>query len=371
MSDADTVALVEVGDSHDECLHAQIEYLRRHDFRVHLILSQRVQQRAGRFENVDRTVVVPAMRGLGQAWRVAFWIQRYLRNEKIQTAVLNTAHGRVVRNFCLIAGRNIRLLGILHGARKLLQRSFTQRIISRRIETYFVLNDYIRDHVLAVRPEAPVTSLYPVYLPGCEAGVLNSQNELSQPFTICIPGPVHSSRRDYDGLLDMLAADTLPPNVRFVLLGQCSEETYARLTARFAAINLVDRFILFREFVSQEEFHRQLVACNLVMPLIHPQTPNFSLYRTLQITGSFNLAFAYRKPLLMHRGFSDVEDFQRTACFYDDSDLTKVLGRLASDRDALTKQQEELRTWEKLQVAYQAQRYAAAVGRGGALRPAA
>jgi len=236
-------------------------------------------------------------------------------------------------------------------------------MISRRIETYFVLNDYIRDHVLAVRPEAPVASLYPVYLPGCETGILNSRDKRSQSFTICIPGPVHSGRRDYDGLLDILAADTLPQDIRFVLLGQCSDETYERLTTRLAAASLSDRFTLFRKFVPQEEFHHQMATCDMVMPLIHPQTPNFSLYRTLQITGSFNLAFAYRKPLLMHCAFDDVEDFQRTACFYDASDLAKVLERLASDRDALAGQREELRTWEKLQVAYQAQQYAAAVGR--------
>jgi len=41
---------------------------------VHLILSQRVQQRAGRFEGVDHTIVIPAIEGLGQTWRVAFWV---------------------------------------------------------------------------------------------------------------------------------------------------------------------------------------------------------------------------------------------------------------------------------------------------------
>lgn len=370
MSGEPKVALIEIGTSHDECLHAQIAFLKHYGCRVHLILSDKVQQRAGAIGGVDHCFVVPEPRGVWSRLQAARRINRYLTAQDLRTVVFNTAHGKALRNLCLLADRRIRFAGILHGAGKVIRPSFTQWSISRRVQTYFVLNDYIRDGVRQTRPTLALRSLYPVFLPGCEqqsVGGIDTSADTDDHFTVCIPGPVHQGRRDYSGLLRALTEHPLGPSVRFVLLGKCHQEDWPAITRRIDAMGLRDQFTLFDRFVEQEEFRRHLARCDAVMPLIHPSTPNFANYRTVQISGSFNLAFAYRKPLLMHRAFDDAEDFQRTACFYDETDLVDIVNHLASDRAALDRQRAILRTWEKLSFEYQAEQYVSALGMGAQL----
>ena len=358
------VALIEIGASHDECLHAQAAFLHHHGIGVHLILSDKVHQRAGTFDHVDHLHVVPEPAGPWGRFQAVRRILRYLRENQLRSVVLNTAHGKTIRNLCLLADKQIRFAGILHGAGKMLRPSFTQQIISSRVKTYFVLSDYIRDYVRQRNPSATLHSLYPVWLPGCDEP---AQERTDDRLTVCIPGPVHPGRRDYGGLLWALANHPLRPDVHLVLLGKCPKQEYLNITQHLDALGLREQVTLFNRFVDQTEFRNHLAACDVVMPLVHPTTPNFANYRTVQITGSFNLAYAFRKPLLMHREFDDVEDFQRTACFYDEADLVQTLNHLAADRSALDRPQQNLRTWEKLQFNHQACGYIEALTKGGLL----
>ncbi len=54
----------------------------------------------------------------------------------------------------------------------------------------------------------------------------------------------------------------------------------------------------------------------------------FAYRSAVQISGAFHLAFAYRKPLLMHDYFQRYQDFVETSLFYNLNDLTAFLERL-------------------------------------------
>ena len=105
MPDKIQVALIEVGTSHDECLGAQIAYLKHHGCGVHLILNDKVVGRTSQFDGADQIYKIGDPQGPYQRWKAAYRIKEYLSTHSIQAAVFNTAHGKVVRNFCLIADR--------------------------------------------------------------------------------------------------------------------------------------------------------------------------------------------------------------------------------------------------------------------------
>jgi hypothetical protein len=358
------IALIEIGGSHDECLPTQIAILKKHGFQVHLILSATVHARAAKIDDDCHCSIVAEPSGPWSRFQVARKIVGLIKQHDPHSVVFNTAHGKTIRNVCLLAPADTRIVGILHAARKAISRSATQSIISRRVHHYLVLSDTIRDSLLQVRPALNVSSFYPVYQPGCESSSSPTRFQHGEPaaddLTICIPGPVHSGRRDYQGLFQRLGAGRLDHRVQFVLLGQCDD--WQLVKRRIEDLGLADQFTLFKRFVEQEIFHRTLLHADAIMPLIHPSTPNFCLYRTLQTSGSFHLALAYRKPLLMHRAFDDVVDFQQAACFYAQEDLVPFLNRLAADRSALERKDQIFRNWDKLTLAYQAERYLAALG---------
>ena len=53
------------------------------------------------------------------------------------------------------------------------------------------------------------------------------------------------------------------------------------------------------------------------MPLVHPSKPQFRKYLTEKISGTYNLAFAYKKPMLCPEDMAVYEDFKDTSVFYN------------------------------------------------------
>jgi hypothetical protein len=56
-------------------------------------------------------------------------------------------------------------------------------------------------------------------------------------------------------------------------------------------------------------------------------------YLKYKITGAYNLAFSYRKPLLSHIKFKVISDLEENSIFYNDkADLEKIINDLLEDR---------------------------------------
>jgi hypothetical protein len=343
-------ALIELGGSHDECLYAQVRFLKESGYNVHLICTSNLEKQVSDFDDVD-TFLYFDFDGasLLQAMAYLLRIRQHIIRNNITQVIFNSAEGNRVRNLTLLPfPASVQFSGTIHNSHKLLKSS-SQGIISRKVKKYFVLNDYILPHVANSRNVA-VESFYPIFFPKFEEVALpKKEGEL----WVCIPGQVDHNRRDYRSLLDAVTQHKLAPNVKFIVLGR-DKNPDAGLTLWLKQDGLIEHFIVFDEFIPNEVFHSYLAQSDVIMPLVHPGLPKFDQYLRYKITGAINLAFAYRKPLLIHNVFKEIPDFKENSVFYSSENLSQTLTQLP---DLLQTIKPQLYQQPKWDFNYQQQKY--------------
>jgi hypothetical protein len=237
-----------------------------------------------------------------------------------------------------------------------LRGSLTQFLISLRMKKVFVLNDYLLKAVLPSR-RAQFESIYLIYREPVHGGdVKKNAGEM----WIAIPGEVDFRRRDYEGLINEVRTHgPLDPSVRFILLGRCSREHEDGRALRELLVGsgLERHFVLFDDVVEQSTFFGHLMECDALLPLIHPVTHFFVFYRDHQVSGTYNLAFGFAKPLLMHEALRGPEDFEVSAFFYNDGTLVSLLNRLAAHRNECRSQGDRIRSCAKFSFDEQCGKY--------------
>ena len=306
----ETIALIELGGSHDECLYSQVLFLKAYGHAVHVILFDDHLSRMEPYHEVEAWKTFQTPGGWLAEWTLVFRLLRYLKRQGIQKAVLNTAEGNLVRKLSLAAGRHTEFTGIMHLSSKL-WTSRSQQIISRKVRKEFVLADFIRDNLEKAGTRYSIDSFYPIYFPAPKAEAAPGQE-----YRICIPGAVDLARRDYHSLLDEMLTGDVPSGVRFVLLGRTSSQDGMALTDRIGKLGLGEHFILFHDFIPHSQFYAQLQQAWIVLPLITPRCKDYDDYRAYKITGTFNLAYGFRLPMLQHESFSDKRIYRKTSVFY-------------------------------------------------------
>lgn len=341
------VAIVELRESHEECIYTQLRFLRDAGHQVTLILHPTLAQQISEYANLaDKTLYFDFDRcSFFQKLRLQWRLYGIL--QKFDLLVLNTAHSYgVLRNLSvLLRFARTECLGVLHDAKKL-DTSFTQRIISQKVKKYFVLNDALlpRD---ANTGDIKIQSFYPIFFPDYEPVPVYKQNEI----WIGIPGRIDYNRRDYDFLFEALAGISNLNRVKFIILGQVKLDRKAgkRLFDRLEKSEQSGRFKLFHSFIPNRDFHAYLNACDYIMPLLRPNEE----YLKYKISGSFNLAFAYKKPLLCHLFFEDIPDLKENSHFFEDHSFPKLI----ADIDSGTSKKPETYTDPKWKYSFQQKRY--------------
>jgi hypothetical protein len=256
----------------------------------------------------------------------AIGFNRFLQRNGYDRVVFNTAATNFIRNLCFFSwNRKIPYLGVSHNTHKLIKGG-SQKAISRRLRHYFVLSDYILQNPKLQATGLSISSVYTLFYPRYESVVLPDK---ADQIWIVIAGGIELKRRDYMGLLDTLANHQVDSRIRFILLGNSSAHDGKTIRDRVIQAGLQEQIILFDRFVDDPSFHAWLKACDFVMPLMHPSTPNFEKYLTCKISGAFNLAFGHGKPMLLDRAFEVIEDFRKTSLFYALDNLADVLNSLA------------------------------------------
>lgn len=332
MSGARKIALVEMGGSHDECLYAQIRYLKADGHEVTLVCNSSLKSNVEYFDGLNKVHYIELRSGLKQ-WIDLRIIRKILKNGKFDRIVFNTAQGNVLKNFFLLPKlKNVQLYGVIHNLRKL-QGSHSQKVITKNLDGYFVLNDYLIDKVDSeLRRSVNLNPLYTVFYPEYPS---KEQNKDPKDVWVCIPGQVERGRRDYDALFDSIEKSGLSNHIKLLFLGRCEhadgDGTYVK--ERIASLGIEKNIILWDAFIETDEFYGMLNASDYILPLIHPQHDSYSLYE-YQISGSFNLAFGFKKPLLMEDSFSGYEDFKNTSVFYSIDNLMEVVDSLQSSNES-------------------------------------
>lgn len=326
MSEAKKIVLIETGKSHDECLYAQIAYLKAGGHHVTLICNEFGKPNVDHFDGVDAVHFIQLRSGLKQ-WIDLWIIRKILVRGKFDRIVFNSAQGNVPKNFFLLPKpRHGKRYGIIHNLRKL-RNSHSQAVITRNLEGYFVLNDYLIDQVDdEIKKKVKLHPLYTIFYPDYPSRKLEKKDG---DIWICIPGQVELSRRDYDTLFDSIEKFGIEDHIKILFLGRCEHSdgdgTYVK--KRVAELGIQKNVVLWDSFIETDEFYGTLKASDYILPLIHPAHDSYSLYE-FQISGSFNLAFGYKKPLLMESSFSEYSDFKDSSLFYNTDSLMEVINGL-------------------------------------------
>jgi len=318
------LALIEIGSSHDECLYAQVAYIKsRPNCSLRIYCSPKIARRIAPWADEQEVEVLKQKLG----WRDFYRLFRSIKKGGFNTVVFNTGQGPHIRKLLLFPfPKSITFVASIHNINRL-ETSRSQKAISRKVHKYLVLNDYLLKPLAEKNyPQLEFSSYYAILYPSYPEVELEKAPE---EIWIVIPGQVENQRRDYPALIEALKQADFPTNLQFILLG-VSEHSHgdgASLKAEIAAAGLEQNFKLWSDFVSMETFYSYVKKADYIMPLIHTDHESGRTYRS-QISGTYNLAFGFKKCLLMEEYYQDIEDFEDSALFYQKNDLGSFLKQL-------------------------------------------
>ncbi|MBS1494950.1 MAG: hypothetical protein JST55_15665 [Bacteroidetes bacterium] len=348
------VLLAEFNKSHTEVLHTQILFFLQKNYKVNLWINHEAEfedNYEGKVKIIREDTKISSL-NIGLLYKIVRFVQR----NKIKKVILNTAHGILVRNLCLLLmNSKVEVIGVIHQAHKLLKSS-TQRIISRKIKKYFVLNDYVKEFMDTKTNKAyNINVFYPIFFNTKNSSNKNNNSKI----IITVPGNVIQTRKDYVFLVKSILKlnDELKQKLQFIFLGTTSKNESAEVL-ELVSKNKIDENLLriYKKHVSDEEFNHVLQQSDYILPLIHPSSNSYNEYLSTEISGAFNTAFAFKKPLLMFESFNKFEDFKKFALFYNEKNFVQLLERLI--KEDLTKEiKKNYENYKKFNLDFQTENY--------------
>ena len=324
MSEIKKVIVCEFNTFHDECLFSFCKLFTQEGYQVTLVANERIKARLEQSLSTvtHQRVYFPfstRLQGLATLW--SFY--RYVIQSGINLLFINTAQGNMVwKLFMFPFPKRIKIAGTLHNIQKL-KTSFGQRFITRRLSGYVLLNDLLLPHYQKLTTHS-VEVIYPVFYPSYHLTRIQKPQE---EVWITIPGAVSFGRRDYAALIPK-PGDSYAPYVRFIILGNIHRADGEEIKRQINDADLLSHFILFDSYVNDELFYSFVEQSDYILPLIHPSKSRYAKYLTEKISGTYNLAIAKRKPMLLPIEMQCNSDFADTAFFYDEMDFVNQINQL-------------------------------------------
>ncbi len=313
------IALIEVGAFHDECLHSQIQYLKGDEREITLFCNSLLKPRINDLPDVVDIVYLD----LGSKFRKHMsWYKTWRRISKrnFNKVIFNSAESNIYKLISYPYPRNVELIGTLHNAHNLIDKT-KQKRITKKLDTYLVLNDLVKETIIKEElTNVKVGAYYPIVFPQYKQELIKPKDQL----WITIPGVIAFDKRDY-GIFENWK---LPNHVKIIFLGRANEPEAKEFLAQAKSFPSYENFIFFDSFISNDLFHDYIRNSDYIMPLIHPENEFFERFLKYKITGSYNLAFGYKIPLLMDRSFSHISDFQENAIFYDYRSIQNIFEKI-------------------------------------------
>ncbi|NQD72202.1 glycosyltransferase [Sphingobacterium shayense] len=334
------VAVVELGDSHEECLESTLWFLSE-QYEVHLYVSVALENRIAHLRTYCDRIEIVKHNSKEVTIKASFLLATKLRQTAYKAVFLNTAQGRI-KFLCLFSiFTRSKFVGILHNIKKL-QKGWGQKLISNRVSQYLVLNDYLVEPARQLT-KTPVKAYYPIFFQTI------SDMPIEKPEGqkwISVPGRVENKRRDYDFLMQIAHVLRSSPEYKFIILGNIQATSDGRdLLKQIEQAGLTQSFKTFSTFVDTSVFLAYLKKSDIILPLITPRINDFNSYLKSKISGSWNMAFAFHKPMIVHPTFLKHADFEENALTIDEiPDKTILLSLLSSDSSRRVYQHPK---WEK------------------------
>ncbi|HEA20663.1 hypothetical protein LCGC14_1632690 [marine sediment metagenome] len=312
-------AIVEISESHEECIYSQLSFLKDAGHEVTLLLHKKLENQITAYAHLADNISFFDFESVSPIQKLRMQWHLFTLLKKFDMLILNTAHSySVIRNIAvLLRFVKTKCIGVLHNTQKL-QSSQTQRIISKKVKHYFVLNDALLP-TREISNTIKVQSFYPIFFPKYEKVPVYKQNQI----WIGIPGRIDYKRRDYDFLINALEQASVLERVNFLILGKVDRTTPDgnRLIESIEKSGKLKNFKLFHSFIDNPDFHGYLSACDYIMPLLRPNQE----YLGSKISGAFNLAFAHKKPMLCNSFFEAIPDLRENSLFYDKATFNQLL----------------------------------------------
>ncbi|MDR0692457.1 MAG: hypothetical protein LBF69_05410 [Prevotellaceae bacterium] len=342
-----SAVIIELGGSHAECIHAQIHYLTIAGYQVHLICDEVVWSQIEEKQRLAGVQIHQSRRNILQRILTAVKIHRYLRKYEICVMVVNTIEVSAINDMCCLPlPRKLKCVGLLHNARKLLTGRSLRFIVGKKVKKFFVLGEYIRKN-FQPQTKYNLAVFYPIYFPTfAPVPVRKSTCEI----WITIPGVVDPSRRDYTSLLQGIKEKGLCPTIKIIFLGKWDTNKnpdIARLLEEAGVWK--NQIVVFKEFVNNPVFHSYVYQSDLIVPLLHPfaDNPLSIFYGDHRISGSFNLSFAYKIPMLIEQSMMQYDDFRDCSFFYKAEDLVDVINSFVHRKQELQRIRDAMRHNER------------------------
>ena len=347
------VLLIEFTSSHFEWIYTQSHFLKDSEFQLNLAID--ISQKA-RIDDLPKNEIFIFNffnKSFLNNLKNLIALRRLIKKNKYQIVIFNTAHNIYVRNFLLILPDRVNSIGILHRGQNLI-RSTNQKIITKKIDGYFVLAEYQKQHLTELTNK-PLNVIYNTYFRYHTSSKESNTND----FYCVIPGAVESYRRDYQTLVEQCNKSDLPDNIRFIFLGKMNktDEYSKRLSELIASSKHKDKFIIFDEFIDDELYSYYLENADLLLPLIHPKMDNFINYLNYQISGTFNLSYAYQIPMLIEQSFSRYDEFRISSAFYQTNELVDRIKFLYQNRNIIKDISRNITVHEEFSFEYQKSNY--------------
>jgi hypothetical protein len=345
MLKAQKIALVELGNSHHECLYAQVAYLKSHPkCSIRIYCSPAIAELIAPWaDSAEVEILRQKLR-----WPDYYGLYRKISKSEFNTVIFNTGQGSLIRKLLLFPfAKTISFVAILHNI-NYLETSRSQIAISHKVKKYLVLNDYLLQSLAKKSyPKLEFSSYYPVLYPSYP------EVEIAKPLSeiwVVIPGQVENHQRDYPTLINSLIRQKPPVNIRFILLGDSQHEDSQLLKDQIQQAGLSPNFKIWPDLIASDEFYSYIKLADFIMPLIHSNHSSGQSFQS-QVSGTYNLAFAFRKCFLMDQAYKEIEDFKDSSEFYDPKNINEFLQTLKPHK------KEDLYQNQKWSFHYQASKF--------------
>lgn len=330
--DKEKVVLAEISGIHYEVVYSHIKCLKESGYEVIFVCYDDVESRPEVYEAADKEVLIsePISR-----WIKPFQLLRILQllvKERCRNLVIATADSGVliVRIFLLILSFipvPLNIVRCIHNFKPLKEKKIEKKYFSRLFEKVVVLNDYIikANEKVIKEQNICVESFNPIFFPKSYSRVKNKKDENTW---ICIPGKINKDRRDYYELIRQIDKKNLDKRLRFLLLGG-DDGDLKDLRNEIEKKGLLNRFFMFNSvFIDQKILNSYIKKSDFIMPLIHPNKGKYKKYIDYKVSGAFNLAFGFKKPLVCARDYEGYKDFDHLSVFYSVENICSVLNKL-------------------------------------------
>jgi len=309
-----TVTLIELNNFHEECLYSQVKFLHDQDITVNLIVNSSL-----RIQVEEYKCLINDIQYFNRKKKIKildfFKIYKYLISSQPDIVVFNTGSSKLdIVGLSNFLPKKIKRFGILHNLTKLFS-SKSQVLISKGIDGYFVINDFLLKNDLIAQSPKPFYSFYPVFFPKYKDSFKILKT--GQEFWFCIPGSVSYKRKDYKLLIDIAAQLKAYNNFKFIILGKMNpdHEDAADFIKKIKENDVADKFTLFDQFIPNPVFHEYISNSDC---LLLPFNKEHNSYINYKITGAINLAIAHQKKIITSSDLKIIDDIVDNGFFYND-----------------------------------------------------